>query len=94
MSVKLSIIIPAFNESTRFEKTLPQIMSFFRNQPYSKEIIIVDDGSTDNTAATVRHITKHSNLIKIYQIQSPKPVVQRWICRPPANMYIIPQINI
>jgi glycosyltransferase involved in cell wall biosynthesis len=44
--MKLSVIIPCFNELT----TIGAVVDAVRNAPYdSKEIIIVDDGSTDGT---------------------------------------------
>ena len=45
MALKLSIIIPAYNE----EQTLLTIIKKFTEIPLDKEIIIVDDGSTDST---------------------------------------------
>jgi len=44
----LSVIIPVFNETTRIY-LLNEILSYFSSQKYSFEIIIVDDGSTDDT---------------------------------------------
>jgi len=47
---ELSIVIPAFNEETSIAKTILQIKNILANaQLKSVEIIIVDDGSTDNT---------------------------------------------
>ncbi len=45
----LSIIIPAYNESHRLLPTLEQVHQFVQKQPYSIEVLIVDDGSTDGT---------------------------------------------
>lgn len=52
----LSIVIPAYNEALRLPKTLELIRAFLTKQPYSSEIIVVDDGSSDNTAAMVKQI--------------------------------------
>lgn len=49
----VSLIIPAFNEERRIGKTLKQIVSFCNAQPYSYEIVIVDDGSTDGTVELI-----------------------------------------
>jgi glycosyltransferase involved in cell wall biosynthesis len=51
MSVLLSIIIPAYNEAPRLGRTLDAILSYLNEQPYASELIVVDDGSTDETVA-------------------------------------------
>jgi glycosyltransferase involved in cell wall biosynthesis len=47
--VKLSILIPAFNE----EKTIQSVLNRVLAMPIDKEIIVIDDGSADSTAAQV-----------------------------------------
>ncbi len=49
----LSIIIPAYNEERRLPPTLAKISTFLRGQPYASEILVVENGSQDNTAAVV-----------------------------------------
>lgn len=62
---KLSIVIPAYNESDRLKTTLPKILAFFKDKRYSKEIIFVNDGSTDATSKTIQSFRKSSKLIKL-----------------------------
>ena len=50
--MKLSIVIPVFNEVT----TLPHILNAVKRAPFEKEIIIVDDCSTDGTRDILRGI--------------------------------------
>ena len=50
----LSVIIPAYNEAQRIGNTLRAIHAYLQRQPYSAEIIVVDDGSQDGTASLVR----------------------------------------
>jgi glycosyltransferase involved in cell wall biosynthesis len=50
----LSIVVPAFNEEKRLPRSLKQIIAFLREQPYPSELIVVTDGSTDNTALVAR----------------------------------------
>jgi dolichyl-phosphate beta-glucosyltransferase len=45
----LSIVIPAYNEEKRIIPTLDSILSYFKESSLQFEIIIVDDGSTDQT---------------------------------------------
>ena len=45
----LSLIIPAYNEGERLPNTLPIVFEFLEAQPFSFEIIIVNNNSTDNT---------------------------------------------
>tara|TARA_B100000315_G_scaffold220984_1_gene224056 strand:- start:2199 stop:2936 length:738 start_codon:yes stop_codon:yes gene_type:complete len=47
--VYLSIIVPAFNEETRLPSTLKATIDYLKRQEYSSEIVIVSDGSIDNT---------------------------------------------
>ncbi len=51
--VYLSVIIPAYNEESRLNKTLEEIDAYLKTQSYSYEIMVVNDGSRDNTAQLV-----------------------------------------
>jgi glycosyltransferase involved in cell wall biosynthesis len=52
-TLDLSIVIPAYNEEQRLPKTLDCIFSYVKSRPYLVEIIVVDDGSSDQTAEVV-----------------------------------------
>ena len=48
----ISIIIPAYNEQVRLPDTLRRVAEYLQNSGWEFwEIIVVDDGSTDATAA-------------------------------------------
>jgi glycosyltransferase involved in cell wall biosynthesis len=49
-SASLSIIIPAYNESARIGKTLREVVAYLEDQPGGGEVIVVDDGSKDDTS--------------------------------------------
>ncbi len=52
-SPALSIIIPAFNEERRLPRALGLIRDFLEARQLDAEVIVVDDGSTDGSAAAV-----------------------------------------
>ncbi|MCX6809350.1 MAG: glycosyltransferase family 2 protein [Candidatus Berkelbacteria bacterium] len=54
--IKISVIIPAFNEAKRLPKTLKKISDFFKRKNYSYEIVVVDDGSQDKTTDTIKSL--------------------------------------
>jgi len=49
----LSVIIPAYNEDDRIVRTIENTVSYLNRQNYESEIIVVSDGSTDNTKTVV-----------------------------------------
>jgi dolichyl-phosphate beta-glucosyltransferase len=52
----LSIIIPAYNEAERIQPTIANCIQYLKNTVYSFEIIVVDDGSTDQTVSLIRSL--------------------------------------
>jgi dolichyl-phosphate beta-glucosyltransferase len=51
-----SIIIPAYNETSRIGNALTQVLRCVHERKWAAEILVVDDGSVDNTAAIVREV--------------------------------------
>jgi glycosyltransferase involved in cell wall biosynthesis len=49
-SSSLSIVIPAYNESARIGKTLREVVGYLEDQPGGGEVVVVDDGSKDDTS--------------------------------------------
>lgn len=45
----LAVIVPAFNEESRLGEALEGLLKYYQGQPYTWEITIVSDGSTDST---------------------------------------------
>lgn len=60
----LSIVIPAYNEAVRLPDTLARIKAYLATKPWSTEIIVVDDGSDDETANLVRAFEPSIRLIQ------------------------------
>ena len=51
---RVSFIVPAYDEERRLGGSLERLIEFCARQPYESELIIVDDGSQDRTAAIAR----------------------------------------
>jgi len=56
-AIRLSVVIPAFNEEQRLPRTLDSVESYQAARDYASEIVVVDDGSRDGTAHLVRERT-------------------------------------
>jgi glycosyltransferase involved in cell wall biosynthesis len=56
----LSIIIPAYNETHRLPTSLTAASDYLNAQPWPAELIVVDDGSTDETCAIIRDFISQS----------------------------------
>ncbi len=65
--IYVSLIIPAFNEKARIGKSLDRILNFLHSQPYSSEVIIVDDGSQDQTGDFLKERYGNNNGVRTYQ---------------------------
>lgn len=50
----VSIVIPAYNEEKRIGKTLEKVLAYLAGKNYDSEIIVVDDGSTDETQKIIK----------------------------------------
>ena len=70
MQNSISVIVPAYNEEARIVPTLERLCEYLGERFPGYEIIVVDDGSTDNTSRVVKNLILKSCDIKL--IQSPK----------------------
>lgn len=50
---KFSIVIPAYNEHRRIGETLRRVLEYLHEQKWSAEVVVVDDGSRDDTAEII-----------------------------------------
>jgi dolichyl-phosphate beta-glucosyltransferase len=52
--VYLSLIIPAYKEAARIAPTVEKVFAYLASAPYDSEVILVDDGSPDNSVEVIR----------------------------------------
>lgn len=71
--VSFSLILPAYNEEQRIEKTLVALNHFFKSKEYDYEVIIVNDGSKDRTSKIVNNFRKKNDInIELIEYQPNK----------------------
>lgn len=66
---KLGVIIPAYNEEQRLERTLQATVEYFRKQPYSWSVTVVSDGSRDSTVEIVQRFSTEEARIAVIDSQ-------------------------
>lgn len=66
--VFLSIIIPAYNEEARISATLERVIGYLGDRSYSWEVLVADDGSTDETASLVTGMTANRPNLRLMSL--------------------------
>jgi dolichyl-phosphate beta-glucosyltransferase len=61
----LSIVIPAFNEAARIQRTIEAVRAYCMDLRSAWEVIVVDDGSRDSTAERVRALDARPLVIRL-----------------------------
>jgi glycosyltransferase involved in cell wall biosynthesis len=62
-----SFVIPAYNESSRIRPTLDEILRYTAEQNWDAEILVVDDGSRDDTPDVIREYARAHSQIRLLQ---------------------------
>jgi glycosyltransferase involved in cell wall biosynthesis len=68
-SPRLSIVVPAYNEAARIESALVGVLGCVERCGWDAEVLVVDDGSTDGTAAIVQQWMSSNH--RLHLIQNP-----------------------
>ena len=66
-TIHLSVVIPAYNEAERIGLTLKKIHEYLLTKDYRYEIIVVDDGSTDDTRRVVRKTAQEIPFVRLLE---------------------------
>jgi dolichyl-phosphate beta-glucosyltransferase len=62
-----SIVVPAYNESARLGASLEKILGYIAQQNWSAEVIVVNDGSRDDTAEIVRRLAQSNPALRLVE---------------------------
>ncbi len=70
----LSIVFPAYNEESRLPSTLESVHTFCSEQAIDFEIVVVNDGSKDQTIAAVEEFARHHDFVRLisYEVNKGK----------------------
>ena len=63
--MKLSVVIPAYNEENRLGPTLKEVSRHLKRRRVSHEILVVDDGSSDSTVSLVEKAARKNRALKL-----------------------------
>ncbi len=67
MALSYSFVVPAYNESERLTVSLPKIFAYVGKRQLASEIIVVNDGSSDDTAAVVRGFMQQNANVRLVE---------------------------
>ncbi len=81
MQPYLSLVIPVYNEAERIEGTLTSVIAYLRQQPYTAEVLVVDDGSEDETAEIVSRYYPEVELVQLSQNRGKGAAVREGMLR-------------
>ena len=70
ISKKLSVILPVYNEQNNIDSIILDISTFSQNKKIDSTIIVINDGSTDNSKKIVKDIKINNCLL--YTSPSPR----------------------
>ena len=66
--IGLSVVIPAYNEEKRLPSYLSEILDYLEAGDTSYEILVVDDGSSDDTAGVVAGFSRSNDRVKLVSL--------------------------
>ena len=63
----LSIVIPAYNEAERISPTLDRVLEWIDQEGRRAEVLVVDDGSSDDTCGVVRARSESDGRLRLIE---------------------------
>jgi len=86
--VKLTVVIPAYNEEKVIKNTLERVYGFLSKKNYAWELIVVDDGSRDKTPDRVKAFKKGVRLVRLSKNQGKGAAIRAGIKKSDSEFVI------
>jgi glycosyltransferase involved in cell wall biosynthesis len=67
LATTYSIVIPAYNEGARIGATLDRVLAHIQHSRWDAEVLVVNDGSTDDTAQIVQRYASNSPSLRLLE---------------------------
>lgn len=67
MATTYSIVIPAYNEGTRIRATIERVLAHIQRHGWDAEILVVNDGSSDDTAQIVQSYASQNHCLRLIE---------------------------
>ncbi|HPW17168.1 MAG TPA: glycosyltransferase family 2 protein [Candidatus Aminicenantes bacterium] len=68
--LRLSVVVPSYNKEARIAAALEAVAAFLAAKPFASEIVAVDDGSSDRTAAAARSTRTGPVGLKVLRLET------------------------
>jgi len=85
----LACVIPAYNEAARLPAYLPSVIKYFRARKVKFEILVVDDGSRDNTAAVISKQFPQVKTLRLYENSGKGAAVREGVMAAVAKQILV-----
>src|SRR5689334_19653418 len=66
-AIQYSIVIPAYNERERIASALDKVLAYIAQQEWNAEVLVVNDGSRDNTSDIVQEYARANPAVRVVE---------------------------
>jgi dolichyl-phosphate beta-glucosyltransferase len=71
--VDLEVVVPAYNEAQRLPATVAATIAYLESQPWTSRVVVVDNGSSDDTARVIRSLADPAARVSVHVIGCARP---------------------
>ena len=78
MAVELSVVAPCYNEEDNVEELVARVFAMFRAHEIDGELVLVDDGSTDDTWPALRAASQEHDNVVVVSHEKNAGITEAW----------------